>query len=476
MVNHRQLISNTSCAFLSHFIRIITNLIIFVLIARAVGVEDFGKFTFSFSFTIMFMYVANFGLDRLTTLETSRDRTFIDKYSGSIMAARLFFSFLALLLTWLIINAMHYPKDTRLIVYILSFSVIMQSLIMFANSIFRGIEKLKYETIVAFINNILLFMLAVAFLAFGYGLIAIAFVFLFSRFVAFFFAITIYKYRVGKIRFHFDYQLCKKISRRALPFAFWSILTVVLYNIDTVLLSYLKGDYLVGIYQPAVKIIGALVVVPLILDSSFLPVLSRLHDQKSHFEALGKQLNTILFFIGVPLMAGIFVLADKIILFVYGEKFMESAVVLQVFSLILLLRFAIKGHETMLTAIGKQKVIFYIISSATICNIVFNILLIPRFGMMGAAYTAILVNIFVVISYFYISRREQKKFLLDRSVALILLIGFLSGLLIYSLRPLNIFVLITIYAACYIFFTLLFLKKERTWILQTINCNVKVNK
>jgi O-antigen/teichoic acid export membrane protein len=476
MVNQKQLISNTSCAFLSHAIRLLANFLVFVIIARAVGIEEFGKFTFAFTFATMFLYMANFGLDKLTTLEISRDRTFLGQYYGSVMVTRVLLSLITLLLTWMVINAMHYPEDTKALVYILALSVMLNSFIMSFNAVFQGIEKLKYETIVAFINNGLLLILTSVALKLGGGLIAVALIFLSSRVTGFFAALFIHKSKVGKINLSFQYQVCKDIILKAWPFAFWSISTVLLYNIDTVLLSYFKGDYVVGLYQPAIKIISALTVIPLMLDNSFFPVLSRLHDQKESFDDLAKKLNSILFLIGVPLMSGIFVLADKMIIIIYGEKFLESAIVLQILSLVLLLRFSIKAHESMLIALGKQKSIFYIILSAIILNVVLNILLIPIFGMMGAAISSLTANIVIIASYIYLSKKEQKVFLMEGNTLLILSFGLLSGLLIYNLKLSNIFALMSIFAVCYSCFTLLFLKKERMWLFQTIHLLARNNK
>jgi O-antigen/teichoic acid export membrane protein len=472
----RQLIKNTNYSFISNFIRIVFGFIAFALIARVVGVEDFGKLTFSVTFTLLFLPFMNFGFDRLTILDVARDQSLIKKYFGNIVVTKVFISLIALALMWLIINLMGYPNNTKLLVYELSIATILTSFTGFLNSIYRGIEKLEYESIVTFISNTVLIILTLFVLYLTHRIVVIGFVFLFSRLVAFVYSVGIYKYKIGKLNFSFDYNYSKELSKKVLPFALFSVLTEILFAIDTVLLSYMRGDQFVGYYQASMKIIVALTVIPEILYSSFFPTLSKLYEIKNASEMIGEKLMTILLYIGVPLTAIIFILADKIILFVYGDSFSESIVIFKILSVALLLRFVIKGYETILFAIGKQTVIFYIVLFATVFNIILNILSIQRFGLLGAAYSSVATQIVIFAAYFFVMKRVQGKVMLEKSVFFILLAGFLSILLIYEMKSFHLFFLITIYALSYLIFTLFFMKNERLWIYQRIKSHITSRK
>lgn len=468
----RQLVKNTNYSFISNFIRIVFGFIAFALIARVVGVEDFGKLTFSVTFTLLFLPFMNFGFDRLTILDIARDRSLIKTYFGNIVVTKAFISLLALALMWLIINLMGYPNDTKLLVYELSIATILTSFTGFLSSIYRGIEKLEYESIVTFVSNTVLIILTLIVLYLTHRIVVIGLVFLFSRFVAFIHSVGIYKHKIGNLNFSFDYNYSKELSRKVLPFALFSVLTEVLFAMDTVLLSYMRGDQFVGYYQAAMKIIVALTVIPQILDTSFFPTLSKLHELKNASEVIGEKLMTILLYVGIPLTAIILVLADKIILFVYGGSFSESIVIFKILSVALLLRFTVKGYETILFTLGKQTVIFYIVLFATVLNIVLNIISIQRFGLLGAAYSSVATQIVIFAAYSFVMKRLQGKLMLEKSVFFILLASFLSIMLVYEMKSLHLFFLITVYALSYSILTLFFLKNERLWIYQRIKSHI----
>lgn len=454
MTENKRLISNTWFSFLSNFIRLGTNLLVFIFLARVLRIEDFGAFTFAFTFAMLFSYLANFGLDRVVIIEISRNRTMINHYFSNIMVIKTFISLVTFFFAWLIINLMGYPQQTRFLVYILTISFIIFSYVSFLYSVFKGIEKLEYETIVTLLINLILIVSVISSVSLGHGIIGIGFSFIISRLVGFVFALGILRLKVVKTFFqgtfdHFDYHFCKGVLSKAVPFALLTVLSAVIINIDTILLSYLKGDQLVGYYQAAMKIVGTLTVIPFILDGSFFPRLSRLHKQYSEFESYGRKLMKILFFLGVPLMIGLFALAHNIIVFIYGDSFLNSVLTFQILCVAIVLRFSMKGYETILLVIDKEKVVFYILLFATIINIAFNLYLIPRFDLIGAAATHVVTHIFILISYVYITKRSRKIFMFERSMILILLLGILSGIVIYNLRSLHLISLIAILANSY---------------------------
>jgi O-antigen/teichoic acid export membrane protein len=446
--------------------------LVFALTARVVGVEDFGKLTFSVTFATLFLYLANFGLDRVVILEIARDNTTIEKYFSNIMIIKLFLSLATFLLIWILINTMGYPSNTRFLVYIFALAVILTSYTFIINSFFRGIEKLEYETAVTSISNIVLLITTLIVLAFYPSVMGVGLAYLFSRTVGFVHSMATFRRKVGKIYLEFDYQFSKEILRKVLPFALFSIIIAILYDIDTVLLSYLSGDQAVGYYQPPMKIITALTVIPFILDSSFFPVLSKSYEQSLFFTNIGKKLITLLFYIGIPLSVCIIVLSDKIIPFIYGPDFSKSIIIFQILAIVLLLRFLSKGYEMILLTIGKQKTIFYIALSFTFINIIFNLFSIPRFGILGAAISAVITSMLMFTSYIFFVWRKQRMIMIEKKVAYIILSALLPAIIIYNIESVSLLLQLALFVSLYLFLTLLFLEEERLWIFQAINSRI----
>ena len=472
----KKLINNTGYSFLSQFIRLAFNAFIFIYLARVLQIEDFGKFTFAITFTTLFLYVVDFGFDRLVVREVSRDNTLIDKIVSNLMVVKAALAITTALIMFIIINLMGSAPETKKLVYLLTGSIVFFSYTLFLNAIFRGLEKLKYETIVVLINNVLLIILVFVFLKNENQVLGIGYAFLVARIAGFICGLMLLLVHLKKISYEFNYQFCLKIFKQTLPFAMLAGAMSVLFDIDTVILSYFKGDTEVGLYQSAMKIISTIAVIPLILEGSFFPLLSRVYKQENQFNDISKQLMTTLLYLGIPMTIGILALADKIIMLVYGPNFTEATRVLQILSLVLLLRFILRGYEILLLALGKQKTILYVIVCAALFNVAFNIYCIPKYGMLGAALAAALSHFLVLTAYMLITKQNKQMVYFEKSLLVILISGLLPGILIYSFRSYHLGFLIIGYGIFYFASTFYFLKSERSVLFENVRSSWLIEK
>ena len=119
--------------------------------------------------------------------------------------------------------------------------------------------------------------------------------------------------------------------------------------------------------------------------------------------------------LGLFVTAAIYVLSDKIILFLYGKEFVEAAVVLKVLTGYSFLKFLnpITGYT--LIAINKQGTRLFGQASASILNIALNLILIPLYGITGAAVATLATEIvfFLMYSGFIIKYGFSFKFLMS---------------------------------------------------------------
>jgi len=467
------LISNTWYSFLTQGIRISTNLLIFIYLARVLGIEDFGKFMFAITFSGLFLYFADFGLDRIAIIEVARDHKSLHSYFYNIIASKLVLAIIMFSLVYVIINLMGYPSETRNLVYLLSLSFIIFSITGIFNAVFKGFERLGYETLTAFFTNFILLSTIFLFTYLDYAVLSIGVSFIISRIFGLICAVFILYVKIDRPMLSINYDICIKVIKKALPFALLTGVSAILLDIDTVLLSFIKGNESVGYYQASMRIVAALTVIPMILDGSFFPHLSKLHNRQDEFVQSGHKLLTIICFIGIPLTSFILFIPDKIIFFLFGHNFFESVFVLQILSFMLILRFIGRGYEVILLSTGKQINVFYVFFSATMFNIFLNIFMITLFDFFGAAYAAVISHSFIFITFAFLVRKQFKTLFLEKNVIIIFLLSLVSILSIYSVRSLNLFILLTIFSSIYLSTSFFFLKKERVFIFGSLFSSFK---
>jgi O-antigen/teichoic acid export membrane protein len=118
---------------------------------------------------------------------------------------------------------------------------------------------------------------------------------------------------------------------------------------------------------------------------------------------------------------------------VFGNKdFYEAIPVLQIFSIVVFLRFSVEPFALMLTTSNRQRIRMYVVVTATILNLIVNSFVIPYYGIIGAAWVSVGINLFVGLGY--IIPNSKFFFTWFNSIKVITLLGLVifSFLLIDS--------------------------------------------
>ena len=210
------------------------------------------------------------------------------------------------------------------------------------------------------------------------------------------------------------------------------------YNFDSVLLGFLRGPRIVGWYNAAYKLQLVGISVALSYFAGLFPVLSRTYvASREQFRHVVR--GTLELWVGatVPLVVAGTFLADPIVRFLYGSAYAASAAPFRILvwsAALVVLRWV---YMDSLRATGHQNLdLRCAITSATL-NVGLNVLLIPRFGMIGAASATVFADlVWFAMSYYYFRRAVLSDEPFTR-VAGPLLGGTAMCLVLWFARPLN---------------------------------------
>jgi len=397
---------------------IITKLLAFVLIifvARHLQDVGFGKYSFALAFTSFFAIVSDLGLSILTIREVARDNELAGKYLGNISLFKFILSLIAFVLLVILINLMHYPPDTTLAVYIAGAYVIVTSFNQFFRSIFRAFEKMEYETLVRVFERVVIFSLVMAVIHLGYGLIEIVSAFLVGSLFGFLFSVLIVITKFIKPRFEIDLSFLKNATKEALPFGLTAIFVVIYFKIDTVMLSMMEGDAVVGWYNAAYNIIeGLSALIAGSLSFAVFPLISRY--AKSSRATLKKgyiMAFQLLFAAGLTISILVTIFADKIIILFYGPGYLNSIIALRILIWAFFLICISLISSTLLNSIDKQNIVAGGTGLGALVNVVLNLILIQYYSFKGAAIATVITEVLGFFIYFYFVSKFLKLSKLD---------------------------------------------------------------
>lgn len=207
-------------------------------------------------------------------------------------------------------------------------------------------------------------------------------------------------WQVRRIGFGLEWQRLWPTARAALPFGLSVALAIVYGRVDIVLVAQMLDTGQAGLYAPAVSLITALGLVPLVLYNVYLPVLGIAHerDRSEMHRRLGQALLLGLLG-GLLLGAGVAALSAPVVHLLYGPAFAPTARVLTILSGVLLARSVSLSAAAGLIAINRQGKRVRLQFVAALFNIVANLAVIPLWGITGAAIVFVLTEGGLAVAY-----------------------------------------------------------------------------
>lgn len=443
----------------------VISFVYFALVARNIGVEGTGKYFFALSFTTIFVVFVDLGFTNVLVREAAKAKEKIQQYFSTVLSLKIGFGILSYIAAIVVINLMGYPVETKQLVYLSALTMLFDSLHLSIYGVLRAIGNLKYEAIGIVGSQLTTLVLGSTFLYLGYPLIFLILAFTIPAFLNVVWAgsMLFWQYRIKLIP-RYDAKIFKYLGKIAIPFALAAIFARVYSYIDSILLSKLAGDAELGWYSIPYKITYAFQFIPLALVAALYPRFSEyfVNDKKKLayiFERGIKYLLIIVF----PIAVGIGVLAKDIILLVFTEEYINSILPLQILLAGLVFSYISFPIGAFLNACNKQVTQTVIVAGVMVINIILNLLLIPRFGVVGAAISALVGNIILAkVGYWIVPKitKVSHWFIFKTNLQLLVSV-IVMGLLVWFVNTKVHFVW-AILAGALVYLVMLFITRAVT--------------
>ena len=441
---------NTSIIIVGNVIFRIISLFVIIYLARYLGTAEFGKYSFVFAYLAFFGILTDLGLNTILVREMSRNSAITPKLIGNAYIIRWILTVFAIVLSIAVITLMSYPADTTTYIYIAAFILLFQSFTGFYSTIFQTNLRMEYDIFGKLIFRVLSAGLILCIIFAKGTLLHIMIALIFSEMVK-----TLISYSFSrkfvKPQFTIDFGLWKYLFKEALPLALSSVILVIYYQIDMVMLSIMQGDVAVGIYSAAHKLFDPLLLIPNALMMSLFPIMSEAFKTSNDRLIKSYRLSLkYLLIIALPIAIGITLVADKVILLIYGAEFANSTTVLQILIWGLLFIFPNSIMLNLLISIDKQKLHTYSMGLCVIANVTLNLLLIPILSYNGAAIATLVTNVVLLIASFYFISRYLQVTPIHKMVIKPIISGLLMGVFVYYFIDISIFLLIPLAVGVYL--------------------------
>ncbi|MBI3231575.1 MAG: flippase [Candidatus Doudnabacteria bacterium] len=446
---------------------------------RYLGPFGSGQYQFVLSYVLIFSTVVDFGAQQFITKRMSEDPQNTKKYFQSFF---IFETVIAVFLYTLLL-AVAYFRGYEPIVFK---AVAITGLGMAANAlcypylaVMTAKQDLRKVAFINFLNslvNITVIFLAIWLKKYIVFLASIQLVFGILDLILYKIFVRKHLYRSAAEGgtppiLGGDKMVIIDILKSAWPFGLLVGFSAIYNRIDVIIITKLLGFAQTGLYTAAYKFVDLLNFFPASVSHTLFPVLAGLMMQRMIFDVkvtLEKYLR-IMIAVALPMAVGGTILSKQLIILVAGQEFSSAAPVLSILIWAVAILFIyIPVNSLIISQLTKFAAL--VTGVNVLINIIGNIVLIPIYGIKAAAAMTVVSESIQGVFYFYFVRKKITDFAVVSILWKPLFASALMGLVVWSVRGVNLIFSTIIGAGVYALMLLLigFIRKEDVSFLRSV--------
>lgn len=384
-------LQNTSWILCEKILRMTVGIFVGIWVARYLGPEQFGLFSYAQSFVALFSAIATFGLDNIVIRELVKDESRRDKLLGTSFILKLIGAILVLLLLTVAVFFQSNDDHTNMLIFIIASATVFQSF----NVIDLYFQSQVLSKYIVFSNLFVLFLSSIIkiFLIFNEApLISFAYVILFDSFILASGFIYFYlKKSLYILNWKFDNKVAISLLKESWPLIFSSIVVSIYMKVDQVMIGQMINNESVGLYAAAVRLSEPWYFIPVVIASSLFPsIINAKKQSKALYKKRFQLLNDFMVWSAICVALPVTLLSDVIIQTLYGNEYALASSVLVIHIWASIFVFITVSSGKFLTADNLVKKVFYRNLAGLVINLILNYYFIPLYGIQGAAVTTLI--------------------------------------------------------------------------------------
>jgi O-antigen/teichoic acid export membrane protein/glycosyltransferase involved in cell wall biosynthesis len=387
--DHR-LRSSVGWMFIGQCSGYVLRVVYFILIARALGVVEYGAVAAAFAFVSLGAQYSRLGSGMVLLRYVSADRPQFSVYWGNVLATTLAASGIITLVFTLVAPHILDAKSVGLVAFTAAASCVFEQITISTTQVFQAFQRMGFTAGLNLLTSLFRTIAAAGLLLTVHHATAKEWVILSMIVSALAAAIGVTAVTVCFGRPTLDLRVFRSRAGEGIEYAFAASTNSAYDDLDKTMLSHFGMTAAVGIYAMAYRVIEMATVPITSIQLAVEPRQFALGEEGVlESAALGKRLLSKSVLLSLATAAILFVAAPVLPLLV-GKNFSESVSALRWLCLIPLFRSVHHLTGSVLTCSGKQRLRTANQLATAAFNFLLNLWMIPRFGWVGAAWASLL--------------------------------------------------------------------------------------
>lgn len=395
---------NTAVQMGQQIITWASTFLLMLFLPRYLGPVNYGRLYLAMSIAAIFGMVIEFDGRMGIAKRISRSQENSSQIVVNAIGFRILLWVFSIVCLIIFLSFADYPMAVKILILIFGLELSWLGARTVMWGLFLGFEKTQYSTIGNISERAFISLVGIIALLLWANTIVMAIIMIMGTLLNVVLCLRLARRFISSLP-KFDWNASWLMMKEGIPYLLYAIFGLIYYRIDTIMLSFLVPEKVVGWYGASYKFFDVLAFLPSIYSLSVLPVLSRLWGKENTrlAQTTQKSLDFIMI-AGIPISLCIFAFSNQIIKLFFGlQEYGPSVVNLQVFSVGLLIVYIDMVLGTTLFACDKQRQWAIVAFFAIILNVSLNLFFIPYCqlhvgnGGVGAAIATIVTEYFVMV-------------------------------------------------------------------------------
>ncbi len=396
-------------AFAGSALMRVSTAVLFIAVGRNLGPEDAGIFTLGITYYTIIVALSAFGLHELLVREVAPRRHEGGRYLTNYLVLRLLVT--ALLYAGLLLllkYVLPYSEEAKIVISIMALAAFPEAIFGLCQSLFAANERLFVPTIGAFINSAVTLGVGFWLLTTEGSVTSVAW----SLPIADTAGILVFPFALV--------SLFRQVPQSVMPRPSWSFLrmqlrftpgfillgifTTLNFQAEAFIISLLLTEADLGYFGAAQTLVAGFLLIPMAIRVTLYPLMARYrHEDEEQLFQIYRKSGQYLLMLGLPIAVGVTLLAEPIILLVYGEAFLPAVPVLRLLIWEVVVVVLSVPVARMLLVYNYQSAAAWMRGFTMIVSVLLNLLLIPILGIVGAGIARVLAALlFFAIIYLFV--------------------------------------------------------------------------
>jgi len=370
-------------------------------VQNQVGAEEYGLYFSIFSFSFLFNILLDLGITNFNTRNIAQNHQLLEKHLAGILSLKFVLIGFYFLFSFFLGFIIGYDQMQLKMLVILLVNQSLVSIILYFRSNLTGLHLFKQDSLISVLDKVIL-IASMSWLLYG-GItnqpVKIEWFILMqtgSYALTALIAYLLIRKRSSRLKFKLKTSFSMMILKKSIPFALLVLMMTFYYRIDTVMLERMlpDGAEQSGIYAMGYRFFEASNNISYLFAVLLLPIFSRMIKLKEDVAPLVATAFRILISGAVFLAAMSWFYGENILDLLYEAHILEAT---RPFKILMICFVAVASNYifgTLLTANGNLKALNIVAFSGMVINIVLNLILIPKYMVLGAAFASLITQVF----------------------------------------------------------------------------------